>query len=335
MSQTQTQQPISIYIPRVFSNLDAEFIKSIFEKLNLGRVRHVDLVPRQNPVEEFGGVISVENSTPNMAFVHFWEWGDNAASLNFQEKVLDSTREARIVYDDPWYWIVLENRNPKSDAQLVTEQKLADAEQKIDELEHRVLRLESEIYGDNVPDGFEVITDDDGTEYIVEIDDDQMDQMPQRQNGEDGAEAEPRMPLCEPNSSLGEEYDRMLENPTAMIGSLSINDNSGVETTETPEWLDNATDATLSWQELHQQAEKFRKQFSVEDGGGGGFVPRHPTECPSIDLPLRVGRIAQDTMTGEYFIYSIVNGEHTWTPTTKPTIEWLAANPPPQEGGGC
>jgi hypothetical protein len=34
--------------------------------------------------------------------------------VNLQARILDPNQEARIVYDDPWYWIVLENKGQKS-----------------------------------------------------------------------------------------------------------------------------------------------------------------------------------------------------------------------------
>ena len=49
----------------------------------------------------------------NAAYVHFKHWFDGAIAANFQERVLNPNKEARIVHDDPWYWIVLENTGKK------------------------------------------------------------------------------------------------------------------------------------------------------------------------------------------------------------------------------
>ena len=49
----------------------------------------------------------------NAAYIHFEFWYDNSVARNFQERVLNPDKEARIVYEDPWYWIVLENRAKK------------------------------------------------------------------------------------------------------------------------------------------------------------------------------------------------------------------------------
>jgi hypothetical protein len=45
------------------------------------------------------------------AYIHFKHWFDNTAARNFQSRVLNPAKEARIVYDDPWYWIVLPYKN--------------------------------------------------------------------------------------------------------------------------------------------------------------------------------------------------------------------------------
>ena len=135
-------QPLSIYIPRVFPNITKARIAAIFQNLDLGVVRQVDLVGREN----------ANNEPYNMAFIHMRSWSDSVASQNFQERLLDQSREARIVYDDPWYWIVLENRNPKSDAQLVVEQRLEILEEAIAHLRMRCdgLEIENDIYSERL-----------------------------------------------------------------------------------------------------------------------------------------------------------------------------------------
>jgi heat shock protein HspQ len=49
----------------------------------------------------------------NAAYIHFEYWYTNVVALNFQSRVLDITKEARLMYEDPWYWIVLENKSNK------------------------------------------------------------------------------------------------------------------------------------------------------------------------------------------------------------------------------
>ena len=118
MNQQQTNKPnmstssLSIYIPRVFANITKDRVAQVFKSLSIGEVSYIDFVAREdaNTGEPY-----------NMAFIHFSEWYDNTASKNFQEKVNDPNHEAKIVYDDPWYWMCLPNTNPKPDSQRIME----------------------------------------------------------------------------------------------------------------------------------------------------------------------------------------------------------------------
>jgi hypothetical protein len=93
---------ISLYIPHVFANFSKKMVAETFEDLRIGNVKRVDFVYKRG-----------SNGNFNAAYIHFNHWYDNVAARNFQERVLDVNREARIVYDEPWYWIVLENKTKK------------------------------------------------------------------------------------------------------------------------------------------------------------------------------------------------------------------------------
>jgi hypothetical protein len=90
-----TFENISLYIPRVFLNITQEKIKSAFEGNGIGKVTRVDLISK---VPEY-----------NIAYVHFEYWNDTITARNFQSHVRE-TKGAKLVYDDPWHWIVLENK---------------------------------------------------------------------------------------------------------------------------------------------------------------------------------------------------------------------------------
>ena len=94
---------ISLYIPHVFSNISKEFIAETFEKLKIGKVNKIDFVYK----------IGRETTQYNTAYVHFEYWYDNTAAYNFQQRVLNPEKEALLIYDDPWHWIVLENKAKK------------------------------------------------------------------------------------------------------------------------------------------------------------------------------------------------------------------------------
>jgi hypothetical protein len=96
-------QNISLFIPHVYANISSTQIFDVFENLRIGIVKNVDLIPKQGS----------DGKPYNAAYIHFYEWCDNVAARNFQERVLDPKQEAKIVYDDPWHWIVLENKTRK------------------------------------------------------------------------------------------------------------------------------------------------------------------------------------------------------------------------------
>lgn len=96
---------MSLYIPHVFPNFTGEYIASVFEALGIGSVDHVDLVSK------------LDNSGKpyNSAYIHFQYWYSGPIAENFQARVQDPSKEARIVHDDPWYWIILENTGKKKE----------------------------------------------------------------------------------------------------------------------------------------------------------------------------------------------------------------------------
>jgi hypothetical protein len=95
---------MSIYIPHVFSNITEDRITRVFDSLSLGKVKRIDFVEKMS---KYGTVY-------NAAYIHFEHWYDTVTSKSFQERVRNPDKEARLVYDEPWYWIVLENHGAKS-----------------------------------------------------------------------------------------------------------------------------------------------------------------------------------------------------------------------------
>ena len=93
---------MSLYIPHVFANISKEFISETFETLRIGKVNKIDFVYKLG-----------KDAPYNTAYVHFENWYDNTAAYNFQQRVLNPEKEARLIYDEPWYWIVLENKAKK------------------------------------------------------------------------------------------------------------------------------------------------------------------------------------------------------------------------------
>jgi hypothetical protein len=347
---SSTFSPLSLYIPRVFSNVSSKRIAAIFHNLDLGRVRKIDMIPRVNP----------NGDDYNMVFIHMWEWYENQNSYNFQERVLAGNGGARIVYDDPWFWIVLKNATPKTDAQLVLEEKIEKiaedqliSDEKltfacccITELQLQIEALEAEYKQSSLIDthtreaGWEIVEDDEGNEYYV---------------------------FTPPNDGPVERANAVSPPPSP---SIICCEGGGDDPVEIPEWLNDvdAQCASSSWQALHEEAEAFRNAFEKElgdenintppgfaswlaDNGGScsadapvtsptastellpkinpppGFNPNQACELPPIKLPLENGQIEMDPVTGSYFVYNNVNGEHIWSSITDKPLKtaetWL------------
>ena len=86
----------SIFIPRVFANITKERITHIVENVvPLGGVERIDIV-------------EIDEKT-NRVWIHFTHWYDTEFVNEFKKLLLDETKQAKIVYDEPWFWIVLKN----------------------------------------------------------------------------------------------------------------------------------------------------------------------------------------------------------------------------------
>jgi hypothetical protein len=103
MSTQVFNNQLSLYIPHVFPNFTKEYIAEVFQYMGFGLISHVDLVSK----------LDKHGKAYNAAYIHFVYWYDSSATRNFQEKILDPNRDAKIVHDDPWFWIVLENTAKK------------------------------------------------------------------------------------------------------------------------------------------------------------------------------------------------------------------------------
>lgn len=97
----------SVCIPRMFTNISEQRIRNTFSDLEIGNISHVDFVLKRNK----------DGKEYNMVFVHFSELFDCEAANHFKEDVENPEKQAKIVYEDPWYWIVLPNTGKQNDQQ--------------------------------------------------------------------------------------------------------------------------------------------------------------------------------------------------------------------------
>jgi hypothetical protein len=96
-----------LYIPYVFPNITEERIKKIFSCLNIGEVSRIDFIKKY----EKNGKMYYE------IYIHFSNWYYNVTAFNFQKKVVEGNG-AKLVYDDPWFWLVYKNTSDKAAKQI-------------------------------------------------------------------------------------------------------------------------------------------------------------------------------------------------------------------------
>jgi hypothetical protein len=85
-----------------------EFMKKVFEHQGFAVVKSVEFFEHEIPNAAFG-----------FAIVKILFWIPGIVSKNFQQRLKDASRETRIVFSDPSYWIVL----PYTEKQKQTKQQ--------------------------------------------------------------------------------------------------------------------------------------------------------------------------------------------------------------------
>ena len=96
-ASASTPYPLTtLYIPRVHRNqMHEAYLKRVLECQHIAVVSRVDFVEFEHPDANFC-----------FAVVHILFWIPGVISKHFRERI-QSQREARIVYSDPSYWVVL------------------------------------------------------------------------------------------------------------------------------------------------------------------------------------------------------------------------------------
>ena len=126
---------LSLFIPKVTKNTTERQIKDVFKKLDLGLVSRVDFVEKQ------------DNKDILTAFVHFSFWFDTTSAYHLQEHIFNH-QQGKIVYDDPSYWIIMENKNPRSEVELELEKRVKELERHIKYL-NGVISVHTKKFMDN------------------------------------------------------------------------------------------------------------------------------------------------------------------------------------------
>ena len=84
----------SICIPRVFKSTTRKDLYGVIERLDLGAVERIDMVPKTNDRGE----------SYYKVFIHFKQWNNkNTVAKATRDKLLQG-EEIKIVYNEPWFW---------------------------------------------------------------------------------------------------------------------------------------------------------------------------------------------------------------------------------------
>jgi len=134
----------SIYIPRVFNNISNQKIINAFEQYDIGTISSIDVNRKTG----------LDGTCYKVVFVHFSHWNEhNSAAINLRERIENPEKEARLVYDDPWYWILLPNtsawkqdnmyQQPQQQPWLSSVQSCYD---RISNVENELTKIYKELY---------------------------------------------------------------------------------------------------------------------------------------------------------------------------------------------
>ena len=92
---------ISLFVPHIFPNFDEKYVANVFAIY--GEVDHVDFVAKYDR----------SGKCFNSAYIHFKCWNNKPESQTLQKRILSKKEDVMVYHDEPWFWIVLENKAKK------------------------------------------------------------------------------------------------------------------------------------------------------------------------------------------------------------------------------
>jgi len=138
MSCTEFNNGLSLYIPAILSTTTSQFVMDLFYQSGVGKVSRVDFVEK-NQVSKVDFVeknqVSESGISYKMAFIHFEYWFKNEGSEQMQYQI-KTDGQSKIVYNDQmFYWIIMENKHPRTQNELCYERKNIELAKRISVLE--------------------------------------------------------------------------------------------------------------------------------------------------------------------------------------------------------
>ena len=94
----------SIYIPRIETVFNAEFIAEVFDRNDIAQVSRVYIEPYKST--------NKNDIKYNRAYIGIKTWHATESAFSFIERLRNPSREARIVYSDDRWWPVGINKYP-------------------------------------------------------------------------------------------------------------------------------------------------------------------------------------------------------------------------------
>lgn len=109
--ENETMDIKSLYIPVVYTVISEQKIKDLFEEQEIAVIASVNLVSKTIQT----------NVKVNMAFIHVAYWKSGEKSETFQREIRSQPKGAKFVYNDPYYWMVLENKSASQPVKMAME----------------------------------------------------------------------------------------------------------------------------------------------------------------------------------------------------------------------
>ena len=88
---------ISICIPRVDKYFNQNRILSILNRYKLGIIKEIKIIKNKK-------------KNNNIIYIYFSSWYDNEYVNNIKKKIMEG-ESVKIMYDEPWFWILVLNTN--------------------------------------------------------------------------------------------------------------------------------------------------------------------------------------------------------------------------------
>lgn len=100
VNKTEKTGKISrVTIPYVEKHINAKYIRNVFKRLEIADISNVDIQPHHYDTDY------------NRVVLHVDSWYDNESAYNLIRRIKSTTHEARIMYDEPNWWILRESHS--------------------------------------------------------------------------------------------------------------------------------------------------------------------------------------------------------------------------------